>query len=140
MAVTLYIPCPACNQTNSVKCNGHSANGKQRYYCDPSKGGCKKSFIHNYSNLGCLIATKKRVIDMVLNGSGINDISRVLSISHTTVIDIIKAKASTIRKVNFDKAINLSKVLMLELSVELDEQWSWVQNKGNQRWLWAALD
>ena len=29
---------------------------------------------------------------------------------------------------------------MVKLSVELDEQWSWVQNKGNQRWLWAAVD
>lgn len=23
---------------------------------------------------------------------------------------------------------------------EIDEQWSYVQNKGNQRWLWLALD
>jgi insertion element IS1 protein InsB len=25
-------------------------------------------------------------------------------------------------------------------SVELDEMWSFVQNKGNQRWLWLAID
>jgi insertion element IS1 protein InsB len=24
--------------------------------------------------------------------------------------------------------------------VEVDEQWSFVQNKGNQRWLWYAID
>ena len=77
---------------------------------------------------------------MVLNGSGISDISRVLNISKTTVIETIKSKAINIRKINFDKVIDLSKITMLELSVELDEQWSWVQNKGNQRWLWAALD
>ena len=23
---------------------------------------------------------------------------------------------------------------------ELDEQWSFVQNKSNQRWLWVAID
>ena len=77
---------------------------------------------------------------MVLNSSGISDISRVLEISKTTVIETIKAKAVNIRKINFDKVIDLSKITMLELSVELDEQWSWVQNKANQRWLWAALD
>ncbi len=25
-------------------------------------------------------------------------------------------------------------------SCELDEMWSFVQNKGNQRWLWLAID
>ena len=119
---------------------GHTNSGKQRYYCDPKQEGCGKSFITDYTNLGCLAETKKRIIDMTLNGSGINDISRVLSISHTTVIETIKAKASDIRKVDFDKAIDMSKVSMVKLSVELDEQWSWVQKKDNQRWLWAALD
>ena len=140
VAVCVYITCFFCNQTSPIKCNGHTPLGKQRFYCDPKKGGCGKSFIDNYSNKGCLPETKQTIIDMVLNGSGINDISRVLDISHTTVIETIKAKACNIVKVNFDKAINLSKVIMMQLSVELDEQWSWVQNKGNQRWLWAVLD
>jgi hypothetical protein len=26
------------------------------------------------------------------------------------------------------------------IEAELDEQWSWVGNKSNQRWLWHAVD
>ena len=140
MSVILYIHCPNCNEINPVICNGHTAQGKQRYHCDPKKDGCGRSFLQDYSNKGCLPEIKKTVIDMVLNGSGISDISRVLEISKTTVIETIKVKAINIRKINLDKVINLSKISVLKLSVELDEQWSWVQNKGNQRWLWAALD
>ena len=140
MSVAIYIQCPRCNETNPVICNGHTTQGKQRYRCDPKKDGCGKSFLQDYSNKGCLPEIKNKVIDMVLNSSGISDISRVLEISKTTVIETIKAKAVNIRKINFDKVIDLSKITMLELSVELDEQWSWVQNKANQRWLWAALD
>jgi IS1 family transposase len=29
---------------------------------------------------------------------------------------------------------------VLAEEVELDEQWSFVQNKGSQRWLWLAID
>ena len=140
MSVATYIQCPRCKKTHPVICNGHTKQRKQRYRCDPKKDGCGKSFLQDYSNTGCLPEIKRKVIDMVLNGSGISDISRVLNISKTTVIETIKSKAINIRKINFDKVIDLSKITMLELSVELDEQWSWVQNKGNQRWLWAALD
>ena len=74
--MSVYIPviCPSCNQSDPVKCNGHASNGKQRYLCDPIKNGCKKSFIESYTNIGCKIETKKSIIDMILNGSGIRDI------------------------------------------------------------------
>lgn len=31
-------------------------------------------------------------------------------------------------------------VLLLPIALELDEQWSFVGNKSNQRWLWLALN
>ncbi len=31
-------------------------------------------------------------------------------------------------------------VVILPISTELDEQWSFVQNKFNQRWLWVAIN
>lgn len=47
-------------------------------------------------------------------------------------------------KVNLNKLANLSlgqgQILLLPLALELDEQWSFVQNKSNQRWLWLAIN
>jgi insertion element IS1 protein InsB len=55
-----------------------------------------------------------------------------------------KKRASNLRKVNFSKLISRLKgaeeaVTLIPLAAELDEQWSFVQNKKNQRWLWLAI-
>jgi insertion element IS1 protein InsB len=46
--------------------------------------------------------------------------------------------------VNWEKLKNTNhaeqKVLLLPVALELDEQWSFVGNKSNQRWLWLALN
>ena len=64
MSVAVYIHCPKCNETDPVICNGHTAQGKQRYHCDPKKGGCGRSFLQDYSNKGCLPEIKKQVVDL----------------------------------------------------------------------------
>jgi len=46
--------------------------------------------------------------------------------------------------VNWEKLKDTNKpeqeVLLLPIALELDEQWSFVGNKSNQRWLWLALN
>lgn len=37
-------------------------------------------------------------------------------------------------------AFGQAPVLLLPLALELDEQWSFVQSKSNQRWLWLAIN
>ena len=68
---------------------------------------------------------------MTLNSSGIRDISWVLGISVTTV-------SSALRKA-YQQLAPLKKPEKV-VSVEVDEQWSYVGNKGFQRWLWIAWD
>lgn len=45
---------------------------------------------------------------------------------------------------NWEKLKNTNKqeqeILLLPVALELDEQWSFVSNKSNQRWLWLALN
>ena len=46
-------------------------------------------------------------------------------------------------KVNINKLINKlcdEEVILLPITTELDEQWSFVGNKSNQRWLWLAIN
>ncbi len=99
----------------------------------------------DYNYKGRLPEVKKKIIDMALNGSGIRDTARVLEISPNTVINEIKKKESILESVNRAvlNRIEASKVLVYIQKVEdaeLDEMWSYVGRKENQRWLWHAID
>jgi IS1 family transposase len=69
---------------------------------------------------------------MTLNGSGIRDTSRVLKVSPTTVLKTIYKEAERIPEMSPESC-------SIE-AVEIDEQWSYMSNKGNQQWLWNVWD
>jgi len=139
----IQVCCPTCKQTEVVKC-GTTPQGKQRYLCK-NETCLTKRFILDYSNLGCLPKVKEQVITMAINGSGIRDTARVLGISTSTVIQEIKKKESGLEYVN---QIVLKELLPTNIIVnihkvdeaELDEMWSYVGKKSQQRWLWHAID
>lgn len=85
------------------------------------------------------------IADMSVNGSGIRDTARVLKTNKNTVISTLK-KSSSIVQVNPNfQALNPAGNLAVRLKLaceeaEMDEQWSFVGNKSNQRWLWHAVD
>lgn len=74
------ITCPSC-ASRHVKKNGTTANRKQKYRCQE----CLRQFITRYTYQGCLKFVRDLVVPMTMNGSGIRDIARVLSISTNTV-------------------------------------------------------
>lgn len=86
---------------------------------------------------------KDRIVDMALNGSGIRDTARVLSVAVGAVITTLK-KACNLVKIHWKKLVKSGMpeqpVLLLPVALELDEQWSFVSGKWNQRWLWLALN
>jgi transposase-like protein len=93
---TIQVKCPSCNETQVIK-YGVNKQGKQRYCCTNEE--CKKvTFILDYSNLGILETTKKQVIEMAINGSGIRDTARVLKISPTTVLNELKKNSQKLSK------------------------------------------
>ena len=144
---TITVLCPTCN--GKVVKNGLTKQGKQRFICQ--NVDCETfSFIIDYTYHGCKSDTKEKVIDMSLNGSGIRDIARVLKISVNTVLNVLKLCIICIHNVN-DKFLNEMnsqemKVVFCRgdevegLNVEMDEMWSYVENKGNQHWIWYAID
>jgi hypothetical protein len=76
---------------------------------------------------------------MALNGSGIRDTARVLKINKNTIIGTLK-KAPRLTPVNpccaTVRASGGGQVRVAPaLEAELDEQWSFVGNKTNPRWL-----
>ena len=83
------VKCPVCGSENVSK-NGTSKVGKQQNIYN--KQCHKSSFILDYTYNACKPEVKNKIIPMTLNGSGIRDISRVLKISTTTVMNCIKKK------------------------------------------------
>jgi transposase-like protein len=82
------IHCPNCLSFDVVK-YGETPDGKQRFLCKNSNCS-RQTFILDYSYKGHLPEVKEQIIEMTLNSSGIRDISRVLQISPTTVINELK--------------------------------------------------
>src|SRR5204863_3219462 len=79
------------------------------------------------------------------NGSGVRDIVRVLRVSAATVIDVRKKKAPAVKQVNERLLPTLDPpqvdVILRQVdTAEMDEMWSFVGSKSQQRWLWHAID
>ena len=119
------IACPHYSSFN-LKKNGKTRNKKQKYYCK----ACGRQFITDYSYQGCRPEISSLILKMTVNSSGIRDISRVLSISTNTVLKAIGEAARRLPLPRPPKHAN---------AVELDEFWSFVGKKKNQRWTRLGL-
>jgi insertion element IS1 protein InsB len=93
--VYVVVQCPHCHSTEVIKA-GKQANGAQRYQCQ-NEQCVRRIFLLQYQDRGRAPEIRRQVIDMAINGRGIRDTARVLRISPTTVIAILKKsrRAST---------------------------------------------
>ena len=91
--VSVPVQCPHCQSSKVIKA-GKQENGAQRYRCQ--NGQCaRRIFLLYYQDRGRLPEIRRQVIDMALNGSGVRDTARVLRISPTTVIAVLKKSRPT---------------------------------------------
>jgi insertion element IS1 protein InsB len=140
---TILVSCPLCGQHQVVK-RGKTQEGKQRFLCVNAE--CeKKTFILDYSYNGALPEVKSLIVEMALNGGGIRDTARVLGVSPTTVIQELKKRESSLESVNWQflertEPNKINVIIQRAVKAELDEMWSFVRVKENQRWLWHAID
>jgi len=119
--------------------NGHRPSGIQYWHCCECGKNFQLEYLYNAHKPG----VKEQITELTLNSSGVRDISRVLKINKNTVISELKKKEMP--KVNpymqTDPAQS-GEDLEVEMvcEAEMDEFWSFVKNKGNQRWTWYAID
>ena len=110
--------------------HGHARSGETRYRCRD----CLRCFQLDYRYEGNKQGVPERIIDMALNGSGVRDTSRVLGVSTTTVIaHLKKLRPIAVNPLPIQALVDRYKV---QLVCKMDEQWSYVRNKKQQRWLW----
>ena len=74
---------------------------------------------------------RELIVPLTRNGSGVRDIARVLNISPTTVLAVLRQRATAVPEPRVPPCIK---------ELEIDEQWSFVQKKKQQQWLWYGLN
>jgi IS1 family transposase/transposase-like protein len=132
--VMVTLKCPFCG-SEKVRKYGHN-NGQQRYLCENEE--CKhKTFYAEYTYKACTPAVRAQIIKMSVDGSGIRAIARVLEISTSTVISVLKQKGSELSYINEDYFKSHDKIT---IHIEMDEMWSFYHDKEHQIWLWWAID
>ncbi len=123
--------CPVCNNENSVVKNGSNSSGKQKYFCKD----CKKHFIANPEDKRISDDTKKLIDDLLLEKIPLAGIVRVTKVSKRWMQDYANDKYE-----NVPRAVIVTGKVKGRLTIECDEMWSFVGNKGNKIWIWLAKD
>ena len=91
--VHVPVQCPYCQSTEVIKA-GKQTNGAQRYQCQNDRWE-RRIFLSQYQDRGRVPEIRRQVVEMAINGSGIRDTARVLRISPTTVIAVLKKSPHT---------------------------------------------
>ena len=124
------INCPNCSSEKTVK-NGRIHNGKQRFKCHD----CGRQFVKNPTKI--LIDQEKReLIDrLLLERISLAGIARAAKVSERWLQTYVNKKYSLV-----PREISVTAKKKGKLTIQCDELWSFVDNKGNKQWVWLALD
>jgi insertion element IS1 protein InsB len=122
--------CPECGSDNCVQ-NGSIHNGKPKHECND----CNRQFVDNPQNSPISAETKELIDKLLLEKIPLAGIVRVTGVSERWLQNYVNEKYENIPKqlVVRDKPIG-------RLTLECDEMWSFVDNKGNKQWIWLAMD
>jgi IS1 family transposase/transposase-like protein len=125
--ITIRVSCPHCQGTK-VKKNGRKGTGKQIFYCRD----CKRQFQYEYLYKGAGPSNKSRVRAMILNGSGIRDIHRVLQLSIVCILSILRKWFKQNKEPSYQGRYE---------QVQIDGFWTFVKHrKKGKHWVWYAYD
>lgn len=127
--VNQTIKCYHCG-SDDLKKNGKASNGKQRYHCKDCGRASRENGDYGYSE-----ARREEILRAYQERSNMRGISRTFGIARNTLASWLK-KAKTLLAL---KDTLLTPNDPAQVSLELDELWSFVKKKSNKRWVWLAL-
>lgn len=127
--------CRHCGSTNLVR-NGHNRCGTPQYRCndcgdyrvlEPKRPSStdRKSREH---------PERKKVLRACLERCSLRGVARIFRLSRNTIVDWVIEHVARLPVLG-DTIVPMNDADVLEL----DELWSFVQNKGEKRWVWTAL-
>src|SRR5262245_18135054 len=139
--VSVPVQCPHWHSSDVIKAV-KQANGTQVYQCQ-NEQCARRIVLLQYQDRGRVPEDRRQVIDSALSRSGIRDTARVLRISPTTVIAVLK-KLPALHHVNPTLLPPRPRAATVraqpQRATEVDEMWSFVGAKKRARWLWHAID
>ena len=122
--------CPSCESKDVVK-NGFIHNGNQNHKCK----ACGRQFVEAPRQKIISEETKALIDKLLLEKISLAGIARVCEVSETWLQDYVNRKYEAI-----PQQVNVSAKKKGRLTMQCDEMWSFVGNKGNKQWIWLAID
>lgn len=128
----MTITCPACN-TLTIKKNGHIHNGKQNHQCLV----CGRQFVLNPEK-NCIPEEEKgKIRQALLERVSLEGICRIFKVSMPW---LLKFMDEIIHELPENLNADVIEGQELEIiTLQLDEQWSFVGKKKNPQWLWLVF-
>ena len=122
--------CPKCGSTKIIK-NGSIHNKKKKYQCNT----CRKQFVEYPENKIISENTRKLVDRLLLERIALAGIARAAEVSETWLQKYVNSKYKAV-----PRQIKVTVKAKGRLTIECDEEWSYVGNKKYKMWTWLAID
>lgn len=122
--------CPTCGSTDINK-NGTTRHGNQNYKCRD----CGRQFVENPKWRRIGEDTKSLIDRMLLEKMPLAGIARSLQVSESWLQQYVNAYYATV-----PQSVQVTPKPRRRLTVQMDELWSFVDDKDNEQWVWLALD
>ncbi|MEM6251325.1 MAG: IS1 family transposase [Cyanobacteria bacterium P01_D01_bin.156] len=122
--------CPRCH-SESVSFKGHTRHGKRNHKCRD----CGRQFVV-HPQWSPLSQENRDLIDrLLLERLSFAGIARVMQRSEGCIQRYVNQKAKTV-----PTQVEVTNKPKKPLTLQMDELWSFVDDKGNEQWVWLALD
>ena len=123
--------CPFCQSVSVVK-NGSTRHGKQNYKCRD----CGRQFVENpqWQRASERAQNTYDLLErLLLEKIPLAEIARVLKVSERCLQRYVNHKYE-----NVPLQVEIQPKPQRRLTIQMDELWSFVDEKGNKQWVWLA--
>ncbi|WP_420800314.1 IS1 family transposase [Myxacorys almedinensis] len=124
------LACPICASSDTVK-NGCIHTGKQRFKCHD----CGRQFVEQPTQKVIDQATRELIDRLLLERISLAGIARAAQVSQQWLQTYGNEKYAKV-----PRQVPVTPKKRGGLTRQCDELWSFVDNQGNQQWVWLALD
>lgn len=111
--------------------NGTTRRGKQNYKCRD----CGRQFVENPQWRPIPPDSKAMIDRLLLERVPLSGIARVMQVSEDWLQGYVNRCYETV-----PHKVQVQPKNKVRLEVQMDELWSFVDDKGNKQWVWLAID